>query len=83
VPSGDWRESRDSVIDCEARKSAQTAADNLKSGIAWQQHRQEIVQLVNLWHRKPPLLQKGLEKLLGSLLRVKANFIVRGWTQAG
>jgi hypothetical protein len=49
------------VIDCEARESAQTTPDNLKSSISWQQHRQEIIQFVHLWHWKSPFLKKGLE----------------------
>ena len=71
------------VIDGEARKPAQATAYSLKSGIAWQQHRQEIIQFVKLRYRKSPFLQKSLEKLLGGLLRVKADFIVRGWVHGG
>ena len=88
-PEGDSRlagigvEAGITVIDCETRETTKSTANNLKSGIQWQQHRQKIIQFVNLWNRKSPFLQKGLEKLLSSLLTVKANFIVRWWMHAG
>jgi hypothetical protein len=71
------------IFDGESRKASQATADSLKSGVTGQQQGQKIIQFMHPGDGKAPLLQKGLEKFLGSLLAVKANFIVRGWTQTG